>query len=165
MQWTPLPSRVDNGDDGALHRFGHSLSPVDATHTWGTTLLCLFGGVRERDSGSAAAQHQQHSSGGAGAEQHAATNDLLVLSGDGESWFRPQLQGSQVPPARTFHAAAVVGQEIYVFGGHVLGSAGDDAPTAGGPAGSAGKRPRRTFFADLWVLSTVRGESVRRRGA
>lgn len=121
--------QTDDGDNQTLGRFGHSLSTVNAQSTWGTELVILFGGVR-----AIAAQ---------GAEGHTATNSVHVLTGDGSNtWFMPQVS-HKPPQARAFHAASVVGTDVYVFGGHVLTSESE-----------AAKR-KRIFYNDLWRLDTV----------
>lgn len=71
------------------------------TCTQGTELLVLFGGVTQgpsspRPLGQLPLQQTT--------EQHQATNEVLVLTGDGDAWFRPNIQGEQ-PPARAFHSA------------------------------------------------------------
>lgn len=47
-----------------------------------------------------------------------ALDDLAVLQCDQEAWFAPQ-KAAVGPAARAFHAAAVVGSRMYLFGGHV----------------------------------------------
>jgi hypothetical protein len=47
-----------------------------------------------------------------------ALDDLAVLQCDQEAWFAPE-KAAVGPAARAFHAAAVVGSRMYLFGGHV----------------------------------------------
>jgi hypothetical protein len=78
--------------------------------------------------------------GGVGPTREALS-DLAVLSVDQQEFLQLEASPSAVgPAARAFHAAAVCGRHLFVFGGHVF------LPEA----------KRLHQFNDLWALDTVR---------
>lgn len=52
-----------------------------------------------------------------GIDRHKeALDDLAVLQCEQEAWFAPE-KAAVGPAARAFHAAAVIGSKMYLFGG------------------------------------------------
>lgn len=131
MRWIPA-----SGSSSVASRFGHSATSVDARPVWGTELLVVFGGVIQPPRSEATS--------GPHAGDPQAVNEVHALSVESDYWFQPRVTGS-VPDPRAFHAAAAVGRQIYVFGGHVMKSE---------PEGAAHARPKRAFFSDVHVLDT-----------
>ncbi|KAI3436230.1 hypothetical protein D9Q98_002284 [Chlorella vulgaris] len=107
-------------------RCGHTAVAVDNRAVWGEEFLVVFGGI----DGS-----------------KEALDDLVVLQCDQEAWFSPD-KAAVGPAARAFHAAAVIGRKMYLFGGHVY----------------VRQQHKLHQFSDLWCLDTDTWEWSRLSG-
>ena len=100
-------------------RCGHIAVAVDSRDCWQQEFLIVHGGIDVSKE---------------------ALDDLHVLQCEQETWFSPE-RAAVGPAARAFHAAAVIGRRVYIFGGHVYVRA----------------QQKLHQFSDLWCLNTVGG--------
>eukprot|EP00798_Chlamydomonas_sp_ICE-L_P023107 gene23107-30308_t len=125
MQW----QQQQRPPEGTIARFGHTAVSLLAS-AWGSELLLIFGGVSDQSKADG------------GSSEHSALRELIVLEVETRRWLSPALSSAVQPDARAFHAAAVVGSKMYIYGGHVL------------LFDPVFNKKRRLFFNDLWVLDT-----------
>eukprot|EP00887_Chlorella_sp_A99_P006672 scaffold3.g6672.t1 len=97
-------------------RCGHVAVSVDSRDCWQQEFLIVHGGIDASKE---------------------ALDDLHVLQCEQEAWFSPE-PAAVGPAARAFHAAAVIGRRVYIFGGHVFIKA----------------QHKLHHFHDLWCLNT-----------
>lgn len=67
--------------------------------------------------------------GGKNAENDMLFNDVYLLSIPSFNWYIPRLQvinSDQAPSRRLGHAAAVNGDFMFIFGGHLISAASKD---------------------------------------
>ncbi|KAL6782761.1 hypothetical protein ACKKBG_A08020 [Auxenochlorella protothecoides x Auxenochlorella symbiontica] len=105
-------------------RCGHVAASIKNHAAWGDEFIIIHGGInRERE----------------------ALDSLAVLGLDQGSWNSPSNPTGPGPSARAFHAGAVLGRRLYVFGGHVY----------------VKQQARLHAFNDLWCLDTDTWEWAR----
>ena len=121
------------GEAAPAARSGHTAVAVESA-VWGGALVVVFGGLASSAGPAppAAPASTQAGAPGSGEDrtQQRFLGDVVVLHAESRAWFRPaQAVG---PGGRAFHAAAVLGRRMFVFGGRT------------------GRRKHR----DVWVLDT-----------
>ncbi|KAJ8712755.1 hypothetical protein PYW08_008059 [Mythimna loreyi] len=114
---------VFSGQSGA--KITNALFQFDfETHTWSRVctehLLRSAGGAPARRYGHVMVAHRAHLYVFGGAADNTLPNDLHKYDLDTQIWSVVAPAGeSQIPSGRLFHAGAVVGDALYIFGGTV----------------------------------------------
>ncbi|XP_026727565.1 leucine-zipper-like transcriptional regulator 1 isoform X2 [Trichoplusia ni] len=114
---------VFSGQSGA--KITNALFQFDfETHTWSRVctehLLRSAGGAPARRYGHVMVAHRSHLYVFGGAADNTLPNDLHCYDLDTQIWSVIQpAADSQIPSGRLFHAGAVVGDALYIFGGTV----------------------------------------------
>eukprot|EP00775_Hariotina_reticulata_P005010 gene5010-5251_t len=143
MKWTPCFTSLASPTLN-LPRFGHTAVVINGEDKF-SDLVVVYGGVGAQSSGDNA---------------QIALGDVVVLQVDSGTWSAPDiLADSSTSPSdkrtghgssgggpgpRAFHSAvALPGQQVLVFGGHILTLDQDHS------------RKRRTFYNDVWLLDTA----------
>ncbi|KAF9824424.1 hypothetical protein SFRURICE_019669 [Spodoptera frugiperda] len=114
---------VFSGQSGA--KITNALFQFDfETHTWSRVctehLLRSAGGAPARRYGHVMVAHRAHLYVFGGAADNTLPNDLHCYDLDTQIWSVIQpANDSQIPSGRLFHAGAVVGDALYIFGGTI----------------------------------------------